>query len=132
MIVPSLGSLDFGPVRHLRKSLILNYPDVVLILVGIESNLLLLASGWIHVAVRMEIASLSIVVTKRDAASKSNVCWHVLHPLRVQGGLELRRHETITVARVHQAEEVNTKHGHVEGDRNNDQAEYAGKEVLKP
>jgi hypothetical protein len=119
-------------LRHNGESLVLHDPDVVLILVGVESNLLLLAADGVHVAVRVEVSTLRVPVTERNTASIGNIGWHILHTLGVQGGLELRRHETITFAGVDQADEMNCEHGHVEGDGNDDQAEETSEEVLEP
>jgi hypothetical protein len=116
-IVPGLGACQvrsgvvFG---HDWQSLVLHDPDVVLILVRVEGDLLLLASGGVHVAMRVEITTLRVPVTKRDAASERDVGWNILHTLGVQSGLELRRHEAITFARVDKANEVDPEHGHVE------------------
>ena len=117
---------------HNGESLVLHDPDVVLVLVGVESNLLLLAAGGVHVAVRVEVSTLCVPVTEGNAASVGDIGWHILHTLGVQGGLELRGHETITFAGVDQADEVDCEHGHVERDGNDDQTEETGEEVLEP
>ena len=115
--VPGLGASQvrsgvvFG---HDRQSLVLHDPDVVLILVWVEGDLLLLASGGVHVAVRVKITTLCVPVTQRDAASECNVGWNILHTLGVQSSLEFGRHEAIALTRVDKAEEVDSKHGHVE------------------
>jgi len=72
------------------------------------------------------------VVTKGDAAAERDICRDVLHAFGVQRGLEFRRHEAITFARVDEADEVNDKHAHVESDGDNDQAKDAREKVLEP
>lgn len=134
-IVPSLGAGQIRAsvvLRHDWQSLILHDPNVVFILVGVQSDLLLLATGRVHVAVRVEVATLCVPVAERDATAIGDICWYVLHSLRVQCGLKLRRHETVTVTWVDQADEVNREHGHVEGDWNDHQAEQTCEEVLEP
>jgi hypothetical protein len=134
-IIPSLGAGQVRAcvvLRHDRQSLILHDPDVVLILVGVQSDLLLLATGGVHVAVRVKVTALCVPVAERNAAAVCNIGWNVLHALGVQCGLELGGHEAITVTRVDQADEMNREHGHIEGDWDNDQAEQASKEVLEP
>lgn len=134
-VIPSLGASEVRAsviLRHDRQGLVLHDPDVVLVLVRVEGDLLLLATGGVHVAVGMEITTLRVPVTKRDTASVSDIRWYILHALGVESSLELRRHETITVTRVNQAYEVNGKHSHVERDGNDDKTEETGEEVLEP
>lgn len=130
-VVPGQGALHCS-VGTKRLSLVLKDENVVLILVGVERYLLLLASRGVHVIVRMKIASLGVEVTDADARSKCNIGGNVLHPLRVQGCLELGRHESISIAGVDKAQEVDSKHGAVEAEGNNNQAEDTSKEVLEP
>jgi hypothetical protein len=80
----------------------------------------------------MQIAALRVVMTDRDSATESNIRRDILHAFRVQSGLELRRHKPIAITRVHQTQEMNSEHGHVEGHRDHDQAEETSKEVLEP
>jgi hypothetical protein len=100
--------------------------------VWVECNLLLLATSLVHVAVGVEISTLSVPVSDRDPATKCDISWNSLHTLGVQCRLELGRHESVTFARVDKAKEVDSEHGHVERDRNDDQAEHASEEVLEP
>ena len=134
-IVPRLGARKVGAsvaFRHNRQSLVLHDPDVVLVLVGIQGDLLLLATSWVHVAVGVQVATLCIPVTERDTASIRNISRDILHTFRVQRSLELRGHETITIAGIDQADEVDTEHGHIERDGDDNQAEQTGEEVLEP
>lgn len=96
----------------------------------IEGNLLLLASSWVHQWVRVEIAALCVVVSDRNTGSKSNIGRDVTHALRVEGRLELGAHESITLARVDKAKEVDVEHSHVESDWDDDEAEDSGEKVL--
>jgi hypothetical protein len=130
-VVPGIRALNLT-IRTQRLSLVLHDEHVILILVGIESNLLLLAAGGVHVVVRVQITTLGVVVTNADTGAEGNVRRHILHGLGVQRSLELRRHEAITFSRVDQAEEVNTEHGHVETQGNDNQTKNAGEEVLEP
>ena len=123
------GRVD-GPVDWLGG--ILHEKHVVLILVGVKSDLLLVAAGGVHVRVRMEIATLGVVVANADARSKGNVGWDISHTLGVKGGLKLAAHEAVAITRIDEAEEVDSKHAHVEADGDNDQAEDASKKMLKP
>lgn len=97
---------------------------------GIEGNLLLLGSGRVHERVRVQISALGVDVSDGDSAAHQDVDGDILHTLGVQGGLELGAHETITIARVGEAEEMNGEHGHVERRGDNDQAEHACHEML--
>ena len=78
----------------------------------------------------VQIAALSVEMPKSDAAAHEDVDGDVLHALGVQGGLELGAHETIAVPGIDEAEEMNAKHGHVEGDGDDDQTEQACHKVL--
>lgn len=129
-VVPRASSVDRLTIDTQRLGLVFEEPDVVVILVGIEGNLLLLGAGRIHQGVRMQIASLGVDVPDGNTAAQKDVSRHILHALGVQSRLELRAHEAITFARVGEAQEVDTKHGHVEGKRDDNQAESAGHEVL--
>jgi hypothetical protein len=119
-------------IWHDWQSLVLQDPDVVLVLVGIEGNLLLLATSRVHVAVRVEVSTLSIPVAQRDTASISDVSGNSLHALGVQCRLELGRHEAIAFTRVDQADEVDSEHGHVKRNRDDDETKHASEEVLEP
>lgn len=82
--------------------------------------------------VRVEITALGVVVAEADPATKSDIGCNVGHALVVEGSLEFRRHEAVTVTRVDQAEEVDRKHADIEANWDNDQAEETGKEVFEP
>ena len=112
--------------------LVLEEPDVVFVFVGIEGDLLLLGAGGVHVLMRVEVAALGVVVAETDSGAKGDVGGHIRHALGIQRGLELGRHEAISIARVDEAEKVDREHAHVEGRRNDDQAEDAREEMLEP
>lgn len=119
-----------GPVD--RLSLVFQKEYVVLILVGVKGDLLLLATSRVHVLVRVQVATLSVVVAEADTRAKCNIGRDISHGLCVKGGLEFAAHEAITVAGVDEADKVDRKHSHVESDGDDDQAESASKEVLEP
>lgn len=130
-IVPRIWTLHLT-VRTERLSLVLYNKQIVLIFVRIECNLLLLASTGIHVTVRMKIAPLCVVVADGNSGAKHDVSRDILHTLGVQGGLEFRGHETVTISGIDKADEVNRKHSNIEADRNDNKTEHSGKEVLEP
>ena len=111
---------------------VLKQPNIVLILVRVQRDLLLLRSPRIHVLMGVEVSALSIVVTETDTRAESNVCRDICHSLGVQGGLELRGHEAIAIARVDKTKKVDGEESHVEGQWNNDQAKDASEEVFEP
>lgn len=119
-IVPSERALDFVSTGIQWLGLVLQEPDVVLILVWVESDLLLLAPSRVHVAVRVEVSALSVVVTQGDTATKHYIGGNILHALAVESRLELGRHETVAVTRVDKAEEVNGEHANVKSDGDDD------------
>lgn len=129
-IVPSEGTVDSISCGIKWLSGILEEKDVVLILVWVKSDLLLLGARWVHKWMRVQVATLSVVMSDADAGAECNVGWSVAHALGVQGGLELGAHESITLSWVGEAEEVNGKHSHVESNWDDDQAEHSGENVL--
>lgn len=78
----------------------------------------------------MQVPTLSIMVSDANPTAKSYVYWDVLHGFGVESGLEFRAHESITVAWVDQAKEVNAKHCHIKCDRNDNKTEYSSNQVL--
>jgi hypothetical protein len=98
--------------------------------VWVESDLLLLTSSRVHEVVRVQISSLCVVMSNADSASKSNINWDISHSLGVECCLKLGAHESVSITWVRKAEEMNSEHGHVECDRNYDEAEYSGHKVL--
>ncbi len=112
--VPSEGAIDRLSIDVEGLGHVLHEPDIVLILVGIESDLLLLAAGRIHQVMRMQVASLGVVVSDADSATQGNIDWDILHGLGVESGLELGAHESISISWVGQAEEVDSEHCHIE------------------
>lgn len=131
LVVPSKGTLNLA-VGAQGLSLVLHNEDVVLILVRVKGDLLLLTTGGVHVVVRVQVATLGVVVTEGDTRAERHISRNILHALGIQGVLELGRHETITLARVDQADEVNSEHGKVESQRNHDQTEDTREQVLEP
>jgi hypothetical protein len=67
-----------------------------------------------------------------NPAAHDDISRNVLHPFGVEGGLELRAHETITLTRVDQSSEVDGEHGKVKRQGNDNQGEDASHEVLAP
>lgn len=129
-VVPSERSVD-GVSRSVKwLGGVLEEPNVVLVLVWVEGNLLLLGASWIHKWVGVQVSTLSVVMSDADAGAECNIGWRIAHALRVEGSLELRAHESITLTRVGKAEEVNGEHSHVESDWDDDQAEGSGQYVL--
>src|SRR3569833_2163184 len=129
-LVPGVGPVDGLAVDVQRLGLVLQKPDVVLILVGVERDLLLLASSGVHQGVRVQIATLRVDVPDGDAAAHQYIDGGVLHALGVQRGLELGAHEAVAVTGVHEADEVDGEHAHVEGDGDHNQAENTSHQVL--
>jgi hypothetical protein len=66
-----------------------------------------------------------------DSASHDDIGGNISHALAVKSSLELGAHESVTLTRVGQAEEVNGEHGEIEGGGDNDEAEDSGHEVLE-
>ena len=81
---------------------------------------------------RVQISTLSVVVTQADSRAKCNIGRYIGHSLGVEGRLELRGHESISIARVDEADEVDGEHGHVEGHWDDDETEDPREEVLEP
>ncbi len=103
-LVPRTGSVDWLAVDVQGLSLVLEDPDVVIVLVGVQSDLLLLGSSWVHQGVRVQIATLGVDVADRNTAAHQHIDRNVLHALGVERGLELRAHEAIAIAGVDEAE----------------------------
>uniref|UniRef100_A0A1Y1KHV6 Uncharacterized protein n=1 Tax=Photinus pyralis TaxID=7054 RepID=A0A1Y1KHV6_PHOPY len=131
-VVPDMGAVEGLAINTKGLRLVLKKPDVVFILVRVQGDLLLLATSGIHEWVRVQIAALSVDVTDAHAASKSDISGNIIHSLVVESGLELGAHETVTITGVDQAKEVDGKHGHVEGDGNDDEAESPRHQMLEP
>lgn len=131
-VVPSVGSVDGLAVNTEGLGLVLEKPDVVLVLVRVQSNLLLLATGRVHEGVRVQVSALGVDVTNGYTATHEDIGGHVFGGLVIERSLELGAHEAIAVARVGQAQKVDGKHGEVEGDGNDNEAEDSGHEVLGP
>ena len=111
---------------------VLHNPQIVVVLMWVERDLLLPTASGVHVSMGVQISALCVPVSNADFRTISYICRHVLHPLIVEGGLELAGHESISIPRINKAEKMNRKHGHVKSDGNDDQAKNAGKKMLKP
>lgn len=130
--VPYSCTVERLSIYAKRLSLVLKKPQVVFVLVGIQGDLLLFATGGIHERMGVEVAALGVDVADAHAAAKCDVGSNIVHALVVESCLEFGAHEAIALAWVDQAEEVNSEHGHVEGDGNNDEAESPSHQVLAP
>lgn len=80
----------------------------------------------------MEVSTLGVVMPDGDTGAVCNICRDAMHTLRVEGRLEFGGHEAIAVTRVAEAGEVDGEHGHVKGDRDNDETEDAGEQMIEP
>lgn len=129
-VVPSTCAVDRLAVDVKRLSLVLDKPNVVVILVGVKSDLLLLTAARVHERVGVEVSALRVDMSEAESAAECDIDRNVLHTLVVQGGLEFGTHEAISVTGVAKAQEVDSEHGHVEGRGDDDQAEYTGQKVL--
>jgi hypothetical protein len=130
-VIPGKWALNFT-VGTKRLSLVLHDENVVLILVGVESDLLLLAASGVHVVVRVQVATLGVMVAKANSRTKGNIGSNILHTLGVQGCLELGGHEAIALAGIDQAHEMDGEHSHIESNRDDNQTENTGGEVFEP
>lgn len=97
---------------------------------GVEGDLLLLAASGVHEIMRMQVTSLGIVMSNADSASKCYINWNILHSLRVESCLEFRTHEPITIPWVDKADEMDSKHGHVECEWDYDEAKDSSNKML--
>lgn len=131
-LVPGVSAIDWVAIDAQGLSLVFEEPDVVLIFVRVQGDLLLLASSRIHERMGVQVATLSVDVTDGDATAKSDIGRNVLHAFAVQSCLELGTHEAVALAGVDEAEKVNSEHGHVEGGGNDDEAEDPRCEMLTP
>ena len=116
-------------VERLRD--ILNEPDVVLVFMGVEGDLLLLASRWIHQVVGVQVPPLSVVMSDADSASESDINRDILHAFRVESSLEFGAHESVSITRVNEADEVDSKHGQVECKGYDNQTEDTSNQMLR-
>ena len=78
----------------------------------------------------MQVTALRVDVANRDLRSNGDICKGIRHSATTQGVLELRTHETVTLAGLVEDGKVNAKHGHVEDHWNEDETECASEEVL--
>ena len=131
-LIPSFDSFDFLAINSKRLSLVLEQPSIIFIFVWVESDLLLLASSRIHGVVRVQISAMSVVMSDTNPATHDNVNRDVLHSFGIEGSLEFRRHEAVTIAWIDEADEVYAKQGNIESEWDHDQTEESGKKVLEP
>lgn len=99
--IPGMRAIDWLTVHVKRLRHVLKEPQVVLVLVWVESDLLLLTPGGVHKIVRVQVTSLSVVVSNGDSAAKYNIDWNILHGFGVESGLEFGAHESISITRVY-------------------------------
>jgi len=59
-------------------------------------------------------------------------CICICHHMPSQGMLKFRAHESIPFARIFQNQEMDLEHGHIEEDRNDDEAESTGAKMFDP
>ncbi len=121
--VPGKGTIDWLSFDVKGLGHILEEPDVVLIRVGVQSDLLLLASSGVHKVMGVQVSSLGVVVSNTNSTTECNIDWYILHSLGIKSSLELRAHESISITWVYQAKEVDSEHCHIEGDWNDNQTE---------
>lgn len=131
-VVPGTCTVDGLTVHVKGLRLVLQQPIVIVVLVGVEGDLLLLAARGIHQGVGVEVTTLGVDVAQSDAATKVNVRGNIVHTLRVERRLKLGTHETVTIAGVSEDLEVDGEHGHVKRKRDDDKTEGTGEEVLEP
>lgn len=129
-VVPSKRSVDRVSRSVKWLSGVLEEPDIVLILVWVESDLLLFGTSRVHKWVGVQVSTLGIVVSNADAGAECNIGWGIAHALGVESGLKLGTHESIAFSWVDEAEEVDREHAHVESDWDHNQAEGSGEDVL--
>lgn len=130
--VPSSGPGDGVAFSVKGLCLVLDDPDVVLVLVRVQGDLLLLTAFGVHVIVRMKVTTLSVDVANSDSRSKNNISGSIHHTLVVEGSLELRGHEAIAFAGIGEAEEVDGEHAHIDRHGDNNKAKSTSEEVLEP
>ncbi len=80
--------------------------------------------------VRVQIASLCVDVSDAHGRANGNICVGVRHPTTSKRVLKFRTHETVSLARASEEHEMNLEHGHVEQNRNDDEAKRASNEML--
>jgi hypothetical protein len=129
-VVPSKGSIDGLTIGAEGLGLVLEKPNVVVVFVRVESNLLLLAASGVHERMRVQVTTLGIDVTNGNAAAHHDISGDILGGLAVESSLEFGAHEAVAFAGVSQAHKVDGKHGKVKGGGNDNEAEDAGHEVL--
>jgi hypothetical protein len=77
--VPGMSAIYWLSHDIQRLCHVFKEPDVVLVLMRIESNLLLFAASRIHEVVRVQISPLGIMMPDTDATAKCYVDWNILH-----------------------------------------------------
>jgi hypothetical protein len=109
---------------------ILKEPGIILILMGIECDLLLVAARWVHEVVGVEVPSLSVVMPDADSTSKGDIHRDILHGFGVKSGLEFRAHEPVPVTRVHKTDEMDGKYTQVKGNGYDNQTKDTCSDML--
>ncbi len=77
----------------------------------------------------MQVSTLSVDVPDGDLRTNGDVREGIGHTASPESVLELRAHETVSLTRVTEDEEVDAEHGHVEDDGDEDEADCAGDEM---
>jgi hypothetical protein len=128
--IPRMSTVNGLPIDSKRLSLVLEKPNIVVVFVGVQGNLLLLAASRVHERVRVKITALGVHMADSNTAAHHDIGGDILHSLVVESGLKLGAHEAITVTGVLEADKVDGEHSHVEGERNDNKTEGSGHEVL--
>lgn len=79
--------------------------------------------------VRVQVSTLGVDVPKSNFRADSNIRKSVGHAAAAKRVLKLGAHESISLTRVGENEEVNAEHGHVEDDGDEDEADRASDEM---
>jgi hypothetical protein len=128
--IPRMSTVNGLPINSKRLSLVLEKPDIVVVLVGVQGDLLLLAASRVHERVGVKITALGVHVADGNTAAHHDIGRDILHSLVVESGLELGAHEAIAVTGVLEADKMDGEHSHVECERNDNKTENSGHEVL--
>lgn len=87
------------------------------------------AATRVRVRMRVEVSTLGVDMANGDLRTKGNVGECVYHSTAFEGVLEFRAHETVTVTRVFEDQEMDLEHEHVENDGNSDEANGSSDEM---
>lgn len=114
------------------RSRVEDRPVVVMIPMRVQRDLLLLASGGIVVRVRVEVAALRVIMPDRHLRPDSDIRKGIGHTAASERVLELGRHEAVAVARIAEDGKVDAEHGHVDEERDRDEADSTRDKVAHP